>query len=127
MSGVQRGGESIQVTREGITPSGIVGYREDVEINILSLADVEENWSDWYGRGDSLYVRTHDDTYRFQKRYGRVYIRRKEDRIIRKPEYNTKGSSPKAMVVSMGTVETQKKLYVNQQIKDADRARKSLM
>ena len=115
------------MTREGITPFGIVGYREDVEINILSLADVEENCSDWYGRGDSLYVRTHDDTYIFQKRYGRVYMWRKEDRIIRKPEYNTKGSSPKAMVVSMGTVETQKKLYVNQQIKDADRARKSLM
>ena len=54
-------------------------------------------------------------------------MRRKEDRIIRKPKYNTKGSSPKAVVVSMGTVETQKKLYVNQEIKDADRARKSLM
>ena len=127
MSGVQRGCEPIQVTSEGITPFGIVGYREDVEINILSLADVEENCSDWYGGGDSLYIRTHDDIYRFQKRYGRVYIRRKEDRIIRKPKYNTKDSSPKAVVVSMGTVETQKKLYVNQQIKDADRARKSLM
>ena len=124
VSGVQRGGEPIKVTREGITPFGIVGYSEDVDINILSLADVNDNCSDWYGKGDSLYVRTDNDTCRFKKGYDRVYIWSKEDGIIRKPEYNTKGSTPKAMVVSIVTVETQKKLYTNQQIKDADRARK---
>ena len=78
VSGVQRGGEPIKVTREGITPFGIVGYSEDVDINILSLADVNENCSDWYGKGDSLYVRTDNDTYRFKKGYDRVYMWSKE-------------------------------------------------
>ena len=37
------------------------------ERNILSLADVNDNCSDWYGKGDSLYVRTDNDTSDLKK------------------------------------------------------------
>ena len=46
ISGIQKGAGPIKVTMEGKT---IFGYSKEANINVLSLADIQENCSDWHG------------------------------------------------------------------------------
>ena len=74
ISGIQKGAEPIKVTMEGNTIFGVIGYSKEADINVLSLADIQENCSDWHGYGDSIYVRQGDKTYKFTKGNDRIFI-----------------------------------------------------
>ena len=81
ISGVQIGGDTIKVTLEGMTKYGFVRYSTEADINILSLADVDEKCSEWFGTGDIIQIRQRDEIFMFKKRDDRIYIWRPEDGI----------------------------------------------
>ena len=124
ISGVQKGGDPIKVTLEGMTKFGFVGYSTEADMNILSLADVDEKCAEWFSTGDIIQIRQRDEIFMFKKRDDRIHIWRPENGITHEDTHksrNKDNSVPK--IFSLITVDGQKKLYTNQQINDADKAK----
>ena len=116
ISGIQKGAEPIKVTMEGNTIFGVIGYSKEADINVLSLADIQENCSDWHGYGDSIYVRQGDKTYKFTKGNDRIFIWEPNDGVT--------DSNNTFAVASVTTVTEIKKQYTHRQVEHADMARK---
>ena len=116
ISGIQKGAEPIKVTMEGNTIFGVIGYSKEADINVLSLADIQENCTDWYGYGDSIYVRQGNNTYKFTKGNDRIFIWEPNDGVA--DEKNS------FAVASVTTVAEIKKQYTHRQVEHADKARK---
>ena len=67
-SGVQKGRDPIKVTLEGMTKFAFVGFSTEAVMNILSLADVDEKCSKWFGTvGDIIPIRQKNETVKFRK------------------------------------------------------------
>ena len=110
ISGIQKGAEPIKVTMEGNTIFGVIGYSKEADINVLSLADIQENCY-----GDSIYVRQGDKTYKFTKGKDRIFIWEPNDGV---------NDNNSFAVASVTTVTEIKKQYTHRQVEHADMARK---
>ena len=127
ISGVQRSNYPIKITKEGLTPFGVVGYSEETDVNILSLAQIAEYCTYWHGEGDSIFVKQDDKIYHFKKNAEKVYVWKKEDGVTainKKTIKNNNNDNNNKITLSISTVKNNKKNYTFTQIKNADRARK---
>ena len=117
VSGIKRDSGYLRVTQEGITIFGLVGYSKLADVNIISLADIQQNCTDWYGQGNCIFVKQNNREFKFQMNSDRIFTWSEKDLLLTMKK-------DAANVFSIVTVEGQKKLYTHSQVKGADRARK---
>ena len=71
-------------------------------------------------------MKQNEDVFQFKKSIDNIYVWKKEDGVMKRPAIikNKMWNKNDETILSISTVENQKKNYTHSQIKDANRARK---